>query len=223
MTAQTLTATAPTDAPLPVFDNAQAWYGPAMAARTDWIHTFTASQLAELDALVRKADASGKDLLALHRDDFPLPGLQDCLLEARRELLSGRGFALFRGIPVDRYSTRQSAIAYWALGQHLGEPVSQNGKGHVLGHVTNLGLDYADPEVRGYQTSARLSYHTDSSDIVALLCLRVSRSGGLSSIVSSTTVWNELVRRRPDHARTLLNEFHRTRWSEIPAGQKRYS
>ena len=62
----------------------------------------------------------------------------------RRELLAGRGFHLFRGIPVERYTARQSAIAFWALGLHLGEPVSQNGKGHVLGHVTNLGLNYAD-------------------------------------------------------------------------------
>ena len=81
----------------------------------------------------------------------------------------------------------------------------------------------ADPEVRGYQTSARLPYHTDSSDIVGLLCLRTSKSGGLSSIVSSTTIWNELVARRPDHARTLLGEFHRTRWGEIPANMKRYA
>jgi hypothetical protein len=102
----------------------------------------------------------------------------------------------------------------------MGEPVSQNGKGHVLGHVTNLGLDYADPEVRGYQTSARLNYHADSSDVVSLLCLRSSRSGGLSSIVSSTTIWNELVRRRPDHARVLTAPLYYTRWGEVPAGRR---
>jgi hypothetical protein len=39
--------------------------------------------------------------------------------------------------------------------------VSQSGKGHVLRHVTNLGLDYPDPEVRGYQTKAGLiCFHT---------------------------------------------------------------
>lgn len=207
---------------LPVLDNEQSWYGPAMAARADWIHAFSPDEIAELDAVVVAADRSGKDLLAFTAGDFRMPRIEQALALARPALLHGRGFHLFRGVPVERYTTRQSAIAFWALGLHLGEPVSQNGKGHVLGHVTNLGLNYTDPEVRGYQTAARLPYHTDSSDIVGLLCLRTSKSGGLSSIVSSTTIWNEIVRTRPDHARTLLAEFHRTRWGEIPAERKRY-
>jgi len=223
MSATAPAPTAPAPVALPTFDNAQAWVGSDMAARTDWIHAFTPAELAELDAVVRATDASGRDILELQVEDFPLPTLQARLEAVRRELLHGRGFHLFRGIPVERYSMRQSAIAYWALGTHLGEPVSQNGKGHVLGHVANLGLDYADPEVRGYQTSARLPYHTDSSDLVGLLCLRTSKAGGLSSIVSSTTIWNVIVRTRPDHARTLLGEFHRTRWGEIPEQKQKWS
>ena len=80
---------------------------------------------------------------------------------------------------------------------HLGEPVSQNAKGHALGHVKDLGFDYADPEVRGYQTRARLRYHTDYSDLVCLLCLKPAVRGGLSSLVSSVTLYNELLARRP--------------------------
>lgn len=135
-------------------------------------------------------------------------------------MLNGTGFYVFKRIPVEQYTIRQSALAYWALGLQLGEPVSQNGKGHVLGHVTNLGVNYADPEVRGYQTAARLGYHTDSSDLVGLLCLKTAKSGGLSSIVSSTTLWNELVKRRPDHARILMDAFNRTRWGEIPGNMQ---
>ncbi|NLD70357.1 MAG: TauD/TfdA family dioxygenase [Limnobacter sp.] len=194
-----------------------------MAGRSDWVHAFTSEELAEIDGAVQRIDARGLDILEIRREDFEIPSLMPMLRETRRQLLHGRGFQVFRGIPVERYTIRQSAIAYWGLGLQLGEPVSQNGKGHVLGHVTNLGLNYADPEVRGYQTSARLPYHTDSSDIVGLLCLRTAKSGGLSSIVSSTTIWNELVERRPDHARTLLGEFHRTRWGEIPANKQRYA
>lgn len=204
-------------------DNAQCWRGAQMAAAKDWVHQLAASELAELDAVVQTADQSGRDLLELKREDFRLPTLARRLDAVRHELLNGRGFFLFRGIPVERYTIRQSAIAYWALGLHLGDPVSQNGKGHVLGHVTNLGLNYADPEVRGYQTSARLPYHTDSSDIVGLLCLRTSKAGGLSSIVSSTTLWNEVATRRPDLARTLMQPFYRTRWGEIPAMKEKWS
>ena len=101
----------------------------------------------------------------------------------------------------------------------MGEACSQNGKGHVLGHVTNLGLDYSDPGMRGYQTNARLPYHTDSSDIVGLLCLKPAKAGGLSSVVSSTTLYNEVVRRRPDLIEVLEAPFYRTRWGEIPEGK----
>ncbi|MGX0939904.1 TfdA family taurine catabolism dioxygenase TauD [Cupriavidus metallidurans] len=204
---------------LPIFENAQSWRGPELVHRNDWIHEFSADEISEIDAAVSHLDAKGVDILTIDRSMFSLPSLSAVLTSAKHEILHGRGFQLFRGVPVERYTPRQSAIAYWGLGQHLGEALSQNGKGHVLGHVANLGLNYADPEVRGYQTNARLPYHSDLADMVGLLCLRASKSGGLSSIVSSTTLWNEMVRRRPDHARTLLEPFYYTRWGEIPEGK----
>ena len=207
---------------LPVFRNEQAWNGPDLQQRVDWIHELTPPEVAQIDAAVRQAEAVD-DIINISRRDFPVPSLEPLLQRVRRETLHGRGFMLLRGIPVERYTLRQSAIAYWGLGLYLGEPVSQNGMGHVLGHVTNLGLDYGDPEVRGYQTSARLNYHADSSDLVALLCLRASKAGGLSSIASSTTLWNEMVRTRPDHARTLMAPLYYTRWGEIPEGKKPYA
>lgn len=209
--------------PLPIFRNRQAWHGPDMAPRRDWIHGFSAAEIDELDAAVALAERSGLDFIELRREHFPLPTLAAVLDQVRREVLQGRGFALMRGVPVERMSMRQAALAYWGLGLYLGEAVSQNGKGHVLGHVRNLGLDYADPEVRGYQTSARLNFHCDFSDLVCLLCLKTSKAGGLSSIVSSTSLWNELVRTRPDLARTLMSPFYYTRWGEIPEGKKRYA
>lgn len=126
-----------------------------------------------------------------------------------------------RGIPVDNLSPWERAAMFWGIGLYIGEAVSQNGKGHVLGHVANLGLDYGDPEVRGYQTNALLPYHTDFSDVVGLLSVRTPQSGGASSICSSTTVWNEIARRRPDLARLLLQPFHYTRWGEIGEGKQR--
>ena len=211
-----------TDKELPLFETPQAWHGAALGRRGGWIHDFSPPEIAELDAAVAALDASGRDILDIGIQDFPLPRLGPALAHFRREVLHGRGFQLLRGLSLERYTLRQAAIAYWGIGLHVGEPVSQNGKGHVLGHVTNLGLNYADPEVRGYQTNARLPYHSDASDIVALLCLRTSRSGGLSSVVSSTTIWNEMVKRRPDCARTLLEPLYYTRWGEIPAGKLAY-
>ncbi|MBN9426668.1 MAG: TauD/TfdA family dioxygenase [Burkholderiales bacterium] len=208
---------------LPVFENEQAWRGPSMAKRSDWIHELTPQEIDDLDAAVQAVEQRGIDLVELRRGDFPLGPLAKTLAKLRHDLLHGRGFFMVRGVPVHRYSRLQSCIAFFGIGLHLGDPVSQNGKGHILGHVKNLGANFSDPEIRGYQTSARLAYHTDYSDVVGLLCLQTSRAGGASSIVSSTTLWNEVVHRRPDLAEALLKPLYYTRWGEIPAGKQRYS
>jgi hypothetical protein len=88
----------------------------------------------------------------------------------------------------------------------------------VLGHVKNFGLDYADANTRGYQTSARLPFHTDSADLVALMCLRIAREGGLSSVASSSRIYAEMQARRPDLAEALTQAVCRSRWGEVSGG-----
>ena len=74
----------------------------------------------------------------------------------RNELLNGKGFILFKGFPVEKWGNHKSAIAYMGLGTYLGYFVSQNGKGHVLGHVKDLGDDAKQiDKVRIYRTNAR--------------------------------------------------------------------
>lgn len=200
------------------------WRGPDMATRRDeWLHVLTSGELADLDAAVEDVDSQGLDILDIARADFPLPVLGPRLAMMRRDLLQGRGFAVLRGVPVDRYDRRAAAIAFWGIGRHLGDDaVSQNGKGHVLGHVKDLGHDYDAPLARGYQTCARLPYHTDYSDLVALLCLKSAKSGGLSSVVSSGAIFNELRDRRPDLAEALTQTFYRTRWGEVGSDKPPY-
>jgi hypothetical protein len=207
---------------LPVFDDESAWYGPQMAGRGDWCLALSPTDVAELDAATDAALRRGADLVSLCEADFPLPQLGPRLKAVRRALLHGRGFALLRGWPSTERSLAQSAMAFRGIGAHLGEALSQNGKGHVLGHVANLGLDYTDPTTRGYQTSAELDFHTDGGDIVGLLCVRPARAGGLSRLCSSTTVWNELVRRRPDLAQVMMEPFCFSRIGETRPGQQRF-
>lgn len=209
-------------ASLQTFDDDRAWYGSDMSRRTDWIETLSADEIAEIDAAVGAAMARDTDLVTMTEADFPLPTLGPRLRRIRAMLLHGRGFVLLRGWPSTDRTLRQNATAFRGVGAHLGEAVSQNGKGHVLGHVANLGLDYADPTTRGYQTSAELRFHCDGGDIVGLLCVRPSKAGGLSRIASSTTVWNELVRRRPDLARELQQPYAFSRWGEVAPGHRRY-
>lgn len=199
-----------------------AWYGPDMAGRTDWIVTLDPAERAELDAVTRRLAAGEADIAAITRDRFPLPALGPRLATVLADVLDGGGFALLRGLPVERWSVREAATAFFGLGTHLGHARSQNAKGHVLGHVRDLGLRSDDPNVRIYQTSERQTYHTDSCDVVALLCLKTARAGGLSTLVSSTTIFNEMRRHRPDLLRLLMQPVATDRRGEVPAGMKPY-
>jgi hypothetical protein len=191
-----------------------------MAARSDWILRLEPVHLAEIAAAVAPLAARGVDIARIERADVPLPTVAPLLDRVRGELLDGRGFALLRGLPLARMSLRDAAIAFFALGAHLGAARPQNARGHVLGHVIDLGLSSGDPSVRIYQTRERQTYHTDSCDVVGLLCLRTARRGGLSTLVSSTTIFNEMRRRRPDLLAHLLLPIATDRRGEVPAGMK---
>ena len=202
---------------------AAAWYGPDMAARDERLMPLSAADIREIEQAVEPLVARDTDIATISARDFPLPSLGPKLkARVRDEVLNGRGFLLARGLPVERWSLREAATAYFGLGAHVGSARSQNAKGHVLGHVQDLGLDAQDPNVRIYQTNARQTFHTDSCDIVALLCLKTARSGGLSALVSSTTIFNEMRRRRPDLLALLLEPIATDRRGEVAAGQKPY-
>lgn len=206
----------------PQIDGPSAWYGSEIGRRSDWIEPLTSAELAEIEAASRplaRAESEGKPL---ERDDFPLPTLRPRLATILDEVLEGRGFVLLRGLPVREWGPRKSALAFLGLGLHWGNLRAQNKHGHLLGHVKDMGLSSRDPQVRIYQTSERQNYHTDSCDVVGLLCLQPAKSGGNSSLVSSTTVFNEMRRRRPDLARVLFEPIETDRRGEVPQGQKAY-
>ncbi len=205
------------DAPHPVSGPA-LWYGPELARRTDWLRHLTAEEVAALDDASARLAASDIDIAAIRPGDLGAPALAPLVAEIREAVLRGRGFILLRGVPIDRWSRRQSACAYVGLGAELGEPVSQNAMGHILGHVKDIGGDYAKPTHRGYQTAARLPYHCDSSDVVGLLCLQPSKAGGKSSLVSSWALYNEMLARHPDLLPELLAPVYRDRRGEVPEG-----
>lgn len=206
---------------LPAQTGPAAWIGTDMAKREDWILRLSKTHIAELE----NASASLTDpaaLTSLAASEFPLPTLGPLLAEMKTELLSGRGFALVRGLPIEGYSPTQCAAIFMGVGAHLGNARSQNAKGHVLGHVCDLGVSSADPNVRIYQTSERQTFHTDSCDVVGLLCLREAKSGGDSLLVSALTLFNELRKTRPDLLERLLLPMPHDRRGEVPAGEKPY-
>jgi hypothetical protein len=174
-----------------------AWRGDALDPRA-WTVPLDGAAVAELERAGEAVRARGIGLAAMRREDFPLSSLSSTIARWRDELRHGRGFLVLRGLPVDRWSDDDASLVYWGLGLHLGRPGAQNPMGDLLGHVVDTGEDAANPFVRRYRTAGDIAYHCDLADAVGLLCLRTARRGGASRIVSSVTVYDELLRRRPD-------------------------
>ncbi|HEX3952312.1 MAG TPA: TauD/TfdA family dioxygenase [Stellaceae bacterium] len=218
-----ITAPLETTAPLrPLVKGPSAWTGAEMRGReAEWSYCLSPAQIAEIESAVAAVQARGLDIADIGRDDFPLPTLGPVLDRLRGEVLNGRGFVLLRGMPVVDRPIAEAATAYWGVGAHFGRARSQNAKGHLLGHVYDLGegLSATNPNLRSYATAERQNFHIDRCDIVALLCLRRAKSGGASAIVSSMTLHNVMAERRPDLLARLYRAFPTDRRGEIPEGK----
>lgn len=199
------------------------WYGPDMARREkEWLWVLSTEEIGAIEAAAAPLLATNSEIGSIVAADFELPALGAKLKVLREELIKGKGFALLRGLPVETYTEREIAIIFYGIGAHLGNARSQNAQGHILGHVRNMGMDSSDPNVRIYQTKERQTFHTDSCDVVGLLCLQPAKKGGRSLLVSSDTVFNEMHKRRPDLLELLLQPIATDRRGEVPAGMLPY-
>ncbi|KAI9894509.1 MAG: hypothetical protein M1814_001863 [Vezdaea aestivalis] len=186
-----------------------------------WTRHFNETEIAELSTAADNFTASKQSLANLSKEQFPLPALSTVLESIRSSLLDQEGFILFKGFPVLKWGNAKCAVAYVGLGAHLGYPVSQNGRGHVLGHVKDLGEDPTQTDkVRIYRTNARQFFHTDNSDLVGLLCIAKALEGGESDIVSLHHVYNTLQAEHPDVIKTLTEpNWYFDRKGETSKGQ----
>lgn len=207
--------------PYPALAGPAVWKGPDLQNDPSWIHRLSAASIEEIDAALAHAKKRGVRI-PFEKAAFPLPQVSAELDRILDEVENGRGFVLIRGIPRRRYSDEDCELLYWGIGVHLGTPISQNARGHLLGHVRDEGRVHADPNARGYQTRQRMDFHTDllPMDIVALFCARTAKSGGESKVVSALTVHNVLREERPDLLEALYQPFHIDWRGEEPAGER---
>ncbi len=205
----------------PVADPA-GWTAESLKDVSRWSYKITAADSDELEAAVASVRRNGEAMVDIKKDDFPLKGFAEVLADVRRELMDGRGIVMMQDFPLDRFDREGVATAYIGLGAHLGQTMSQNKLGHILGHVKDLGGDYQDANTRGYMTSAEMRFHTDACDYVGLLCLQTPMSGGASRIASSVTVYNTMLQRRPELVEALCGDYYRSRSGEVSAGDLPY-
>lgn len=197
-----------TDAHRGPISSPAVWQTADLAEHREWTIELTDEQRHELVSAARDARAAGRTVATLTRADASLPSMRTTLDEVVDALSRGRGFVLLKRFPTDLLAQAEVELAYFALGLHLGTPVSQDSAGTLLGHVRDERVERTGPEVRLYRTRERQDFHTDGADVIGLLCLHGARSGGESKLASSYAVYNEILRRRPD----LLEVLYEPMW-----------
>ncbi|MGB0849460.1 MAG: TauD/TfdA family dioxygenase, partial [Thiolinea sp.] len=201
-----------------------AWRGCELEpSEEDWCMVLSMQEIAELEhAAEQFLQLSDYDLIRISPELFPLPTLSARLETLRATLVNGWGFQVWRGLPVKNYGPEKQAVIFCGLGSYLGQACSQNAQGHLLGHVRDTSANAQDTNVRIYQTAERQTFHTDSADVVGLLCLQEAQSGGDSMLVSTVSIYNAMAETCPELLAELFKPVATDRRGEVPEGEKPY-
>ncbi|MDP6871951.1 MAG: TauD/TfdA family dioxygenase [Alphaproteobacteria bacterium] len=210
-----------------------AWYGEALADDPRWRFSLSDEDIEELRDALAGVRARGLAWRDMRKADFPLPRLAGKLADMVAELEHGSGLANLSGLPVEAFGDGLRHVWY-GIGLHMGQPVYQDCNGLLMRDIQNESQD--TDTILGHKLTARdgstftsskartlsngqLRFHTDRTDVVALLCLRQAAVGGVSRIASSATVHNVMLQRHPDLAALLYSPYHRSRLGEERGGE----
>lgn len=203
------------------FAGPSAWLGKDMANNPKaWLYQLTQEDILDLESAAQHFLSLGIDVGCITKETFPLQAFTKHAKTLIHTLLSGVGVEVLRGLPIQNYTQEFTATIFCGLGAHLGSARSQNASGHILGHVRDVGADANDPNSRIYQTSQRQTFHTDSADVVGLLCMQEAKEGGRSLLVSAESIYNRMKAQRPDLLQKLFEPIATDRRGEVPEGAK---
>jgi len=201
----------------PVTD-ASAWYGADMEADRSWEYVLEDGHVGELETALSALKKNRLALRDISAADFPLPKLSKMLASIARDLQSGRGFALLRGFPVAVHDNPDLALMYYGLCRHIGMGMTQNSDAGLIHYVT-AGALKPNQGSRGVGFPRFVRLHVDLTDIVSLLCVRQAEDSPPSHLASSTTIYNEVLKRRPEFMPRLHAGFEWDRMGEHGVGE----
>ena len=190
-----------------------AWHGEELGSDRSWEFELQDHHRRELEHALTLVKEQGLEIPQITQARFPLPRLSETLKDVSNELQSGRGFALLRHFPVDDHAFEDLEKMYWGLCSHIGLGVTQNGEGGFIHYVTDGALR-PQQGTRGVGFPKEAMMHVDLSDVASLLCVRQAPDEPLSRFASSTTTYNEILRRRPEILTRLYRGFEWDRMDE---------
>ncbi|MFT5176716.1 MAG: alpha-ketoglutarate-dependent taurine dioxygenase [Gammaproteobacteria bacterium] len=180
----------------------------------------------ELNGCVEYLRRNPLPVLALRPLDFVLSATHTFAASLRDELEQGCGFALVDRFDTQRWTESECIAAYWLLASCIARPVAQSHDGKLVYDVTDGGRPPGNG-VRPDVTNAGQNYHTDNSynhvppHYVSLLCLRPSRSGGMSGIVNFGWAFRTMRERHPQLVERLFEPFFFDRQREHATNEVR--
>ncbi|CAN5115578.1 TauD/TfdA family dioxygenase [soil metagenome] len=169
---------------------------------TDGVVVLSPQCVGELDQVLAVLRRNPLPMLLLQPAMFELDACRSMMEAARHELQQGPGFVIIDRLPVDRYSLDEARSIDWLLMQLLGRPVAQSFDGKMVYDVKDQGRTFTT-SVRGDTTTKNQNFHTDNNynlcepHYVSLFCLKTAKSGGINSIVSFYSAYNEMLARHP--------------------------
>jgi hypothetical protein len=180
-----------------------AWTSRAIGGKSGLTYPLTDAQRAAFAAALTRT--KGMRPQQVTRADFTHPEIETLALWLDDTIRHGRGAVLLSGLSRETHSEDEMERIFWGIGTHLGDAATQSMLGDRLGHVQHV---KDDPVARGYRSNEELTPHTDSYRMVGLMCLQRAETGGLSRMVSSTAIHNEILATRPDLLEPLYEGYY---------------
>lgn len=182
-----------------------AWKGDQLFACPQWNQPLSPTELDELEVAMQATREVPISEITPSR--VALPTLSRRLQDVQHQLENGCGAVLLKGLPTENCNVDELKRLFWCVSCHIGTPVSQSAAGDKIFSVRNEGYGDKDPKTRGPNTKKKLSFHTDRCDVIGFLCIQPAMSGGENEVVSSVSVFNQILATRPDLLEVLMQPF----------------
>jgi len=207
------------------FDDPSSWTVDTLKPE-DYLFKIPDDGMKEVMELAHFFDTNPIIIEAIGADDFEIPALRRFMLTVENAARKGTRFALIDRLPLDDISEDVAVKIYWLLMSLFSRPVAQTMEGKFVFPVEDTGRQFLPGSgVRPATTNMEQNFHNDNCfngmppDFVTLLCVHPAvDGGGVSRVVSLTSVYNALVDDHPDILERLTQPFFFDRQKEHPEG-----
>jgi len=202
----------------PEVTDSSAWRPQDLLADRSWEFTLGDAVRDDLVRALAGVKAAGLSLPQVTAGNFPMPNSSELFSALLGQLRNGRGMALVHGFPVTEFGLDDLEILYWGFCSHLGTGLTQNTDASLIHYVTE-GKLRPNQGSRPVGNPGIVPLHVDLADVVTLLCVRQPADAPRSKLVSSTTLYNVILKDYPHLLPRLYEGFQWDRQNEQAPGE----